>query len=47
MLSDNNYETSDTSLVDVAIALQAHLVLAPPLKFDRINKLNRIREIIG
>lgn len=45
ILQDNLYETDDTSLIDVSLALDAISCIGSlnGNKYDRICKLNRIR----
>jgi len=46
VIHDNNSETEDTFIVDLAVSNPRHsLLLGPPLKSERLAKFNRIIEI--
>ena len=46
MLQDCNLESYDTTLVDLAYGLDAYCCLGNLSKFDRLSKLNRMRELL-
>ena len=46
ILQDCTYEGYDTSLIDLCFGLDSYSNLGSIFKFDRISKLNRMKEIL-